>query len=54
MTEELCGRTEEGCSDSRLPRPGKPEARSGSHDWHMGWREKESGKCQTLNGDHES
>lgn len=36
MREEGCDRMGEGCSDSRPPHPGKPEARSGSRDWHMG------------------
>lgn len=36
MKEEGCNRMAVDCSDSRLPHPGMPEARSGPHDWHMG------------------
>lgn len=50
MREVGCGKMGEGCSDSRRPHPGTPEAQSESHDWHMGWteRERDSEKCQTL------
>lgn len=48
MREVGSGKMGEGCSDSRLPHPGTPEAQSESHDWRMGWRERDSGKGQTM------
>lgn len=48
MREEGCDRMGEGCRDSRPPHPSKLEARSGSRDWHMDWRDKDMEEMSDL------
>lgn len=48
MKEVGCDKMVEDCNSSHLPYPGRPEAQSGSHDWHKGWNDSEENMTKQM------